>query len=47
MPVRKVPGGYQWGTEGKVYPTKEKAAQQGRAIRAAQSGRKKTSRKKK
>lgn len=50
MPVRKVEGGYQWGTEGKVYPTKEKAAAQGRAIKAAQSGRKpakRTARKKK
>lgn len=40
MPVQKVPGGYRWGEEGKVYPTKEEAAKQGRAIKAAQSKRK-------
>lgn len=32
MPVRKVQGGYQWGTSGKVYPTREQAERQGRAI---------------
>ncbi len=32
MPVKKVPGGYQWGQTGKVYPTKEQAERQGRAI---------------
>lgn len=37
MPVRKVKGGYRWGSSGKVYSTKAKAAKQGRAIRAAQS----------
>lgn len=35
MPVRKVPGGYQWGTSGKVYPSKKAAEQQGRAIYAS------------
>ena len=35
MPVRKVSGGYQWGTSGKVYPTKEQAEKQGRAILAS------------
>lgn len=35
MPVRKVPGGYQWGKSGKVYPTKQQAEQQGRAIYAS------------
>ena len=35
MPVRKVSGGYQWGTSGKMYPTKEQAERQGRAIRAS------------
>ena len=35
MPVRKVPGGYQWGTQGKVYPTKRQAERQGRAAYAA------------
>ena len=35
MPVRKVEGGYQWGTSGKVYKTKTEAEKQGRAIRAS------------
>lgn len=40
MPVRKIttPGGttkFQWGTSGKVYPTKKQAEQQGRAIYAS------------
>ena len=35
MPVRKVQGGYQWGTSGKVYPTKTQAEAQGRAILAS------------
>lgn len=35
MPVRKVQGGYQWGKSGKVYPTKQKAEAQGRAIYAS------------
>lgn len=35
MPVRKVSGGYQWGKTGKVYPTKEQAERQGRAIHAS------------
>lgn len=34
MPVRKVPGGYQWGTSGKVYPTKKAAERQAKAIYA-------------
>lgn len=34
MPVRKVNGGYQWGTRGKVYPTSEQAEAQGRAAYA-------------
>lgn len=37
MPVRKVTKGYQWGTRGKVYPTKSQAAAQGRAIKASQA----------
>jgi len=41
MPVRKVKGGYQWGTTGKVYPTKAEAERQGRAIRAGGYGKKK------
>ena len=41
MPVRKVKGGgYQYGTTGKVYTSKVKAAAQGRAIRASQAKRK-------
>ena len=35
MPVRKVQGGYQWGTRGKVYPTRAQAEAQGRAILAS------------
>lgn len=35
MPVKRVPGGYQWGQTGKVYPTKEQAERQGRAAYAA------------
>lgn len=35
MPVKRVPGGYQWGQSGKVYPTKEQAERQGRAAYAA------------
>ena len=35
MPVKKVPGGYQWGDHGKVYPTKQQAEEQGRAAYAS------------
>lgn len=35
MPVQKVPGGWRWGQSGKVYPTKEQAEAQGRAIYAS------------
>ena len=35
MPVRKVSGGYQWGSKGKVYKTKAAAERQGRAIKAS------------
>jgi len=35
MPVHKVPGGYRWGTSGKVYPTKAQAERQARAIYAS------------
>ena len=41
MPVRKVKGGYKYGTKGKVYKSKEDAEKQGRAIRASQSRTKK------
>ena len=35
MPVRKVAGGYKWGSTGKVYKTKAEAERQGRAIYAS------------
>lgn len=35
MPVRKVSGGYQWGSKGKVYKTKAAAERQGRAAYAS------------
>jgi len=34
MPVRKTKTGWRWGSTGKVYPTREQAERQGRAIRA-------------
>lgn len=34
MPVKKVKGGYKWGSSGKVYKTKDAAEKQGRAIYA-------------
>ena len=37
MPVRRVGGGYKWGSKGKLYKgkgAKAKAAKQGRAARA-------------
>ena len=41
MPVRKVSGGYRYGTTGKIYKNREDAERQGRAIKAAQARRKK------
>ena len=41
MPVRKVKGGYRWGSKGKVYKTKAAAEKQGRAIYASGYGNKK------
>ena len=35
MPIRKVKGGYQWGTSGKVYPTKAQAERQAAAAYAS------------
>ena len=35
MPTKKVKGGYQWGSKGKVYPTKKQADAQGRAAYAS------------
>lgn len=34
MPVRKVKGGYQWGTSGRIYQTRAQAERQGRAVYA-------------
>lgn len=36
MPVHKTPGGYKYGTVGKVYPTKKQANKQAVAIRMSQ-----------
>ena len=44
VPVRKVKGGYRWGSSGKVYKKKSGAEKQGRAIYA--SGYKNATRKK-
>ena len=44
MPVQKVPGGYRYGSSGKVYKRKADAERQGRAIKAAQARRKKKKR---
>jgi hypothetical protein len=41
MPVRKVKGGYKYGSKGKVYKSKAAAERQGRAIKASQHRRKK------
>ena len=41
MPVHKVKGGYKWGSTGKIYKSKSKAARQGRAIKASQNRRRK------
>lgn len=35
MPVRRVSGGYKWGSSGKTYPTKQQAERQGRAVYAS------------
>ena len=35
MPVKKVSGGYKFGSSGKVYPTKERAEKQAKAIYAS------------
>lgn len=40
MPVRKVgPNKWQWGSTGKVYPTRAQAVRQGQAIKASQAKR--------
>ena len=35
MPIRKVKGGYKWGSKGKVYKTREGAERQARAAYAS------------
>lgn len=40
MPVRKVKGGYKWGSKGKIYKSKSKALRQGRAIAISKKKRK-------
>ena len=40
MPVRRVKGGYRWGSTGKVYRTRAQAARQGRAIEMAKKTKK-------
>jgi len=34
MPIRKVNGGYKWGSQGKVYPTRQGAEKQAAAAYA-------------
>lgn len=41
MPIRKVKGGYKYGTTGKVYKDREDAVKQAQAIKASQSKKKK------
>jgi hypothetical protein len=40
MPIRKVEGGYKYGSKGKVYQTRGGAVRQARAIRASQAAKK-------
>lgn len=44
MPVRKVSGGYKYGSSGKVYKQRWRAARQGRAIEMAKMKKKKPGR---
>lgn len=37
MPIKKVEGGYKYGTSGKTYKTRSGAVRQARAIRASQA----------
>ena len=39
MPVRKVKGGYRYGSKGKVYKKRSDAVKQGRAIKISQKKR--------
>ena len=34
MPIRKVKGGFKWGSKGKVYPSRKGAERQARAAYA-------------
>ena len=45
MPIIKTKSGYKYGPSGKLYPTREQAARQGRAIEANRSKRKKKKKK--
>ena len=40
MPVKKVKGGYKYGSKGKVYKRRSKSVKQGKAIKANQANRK-------
>jgi len=40
MPTQKTPGGYKYGSKGKVYKRKSDADKQGRAIQASKAKRK-------
>lgn len=44
MPVKKVKGGYRYGSKGKTYKSRAKAEKQGAAIRASQHRRGKAAR---
>ena len=35
MPLKKVKGGYKYGSKGKVYKQRSKAAKQGKTIKAS------------
>lgn len=39
MPIKKVKGGYKFGSKGKVYKSRKKAVKQGRAIKISQKKR--------
>jgi hypothetical protein len=39
MPVKKVKGGYRYGTKGKTYTSRKKAVKQGQAIKISQKKR--------
>lgn len=41
MPVRKVRGGWRYGSSGKTYKSRAKAVKQGQAIKASQARRRK------